>query len=229
MINLRLVYVRARASRVYTANKTGLLPQRMALLEPAAAVAFNNMTAAASGLMAFTDVYRSVQYQIECIKGASPVKRKLYAPPSKSGHNFGMSIDVDIAETLENFSKSDHQDLVAASKSRDTLAKWMEQFGWRGIGSEAWHFDFRGDYALVTERILAVHGKGFALDNVELQVALNTLVNAGLTADGVLGSKTTAAVTRARDILCIDQGTGADAWFQRVLACATAKLEVVSS
>ncbi len=225
---MKLAYVRARPSRVYTANKSGVLPQRMALLQPDAAKAFNDMVAASVGQMTFTDVYRSVLYQIDCIKGATPVKRKLFAPPTKSGHNFGLSIDVDIDETLENFSRV--PELAVHGKSRDALAAWMKQFGWDGISTERWHFDFRRPYALVTEKIAALYGKGFALDGLELQRCLNALLpDAKLVEDGVVGSRTKAAVERARTVLCLDQGQGADAWFQRVLAGATARVEVIRS
>lgn len=234
MFKLQLVYVKAPAFTGYK-SAGGVLAQRISLLEPKAAAAFTRLVADSDGLITFTDVYRSTLTQIDSIARATKEKKRLYAPPTKSGHQYGMSIDVAIDESCARLKTSAKKDLKEAGASRDMLAAFLLRYGFHGIKSERWHFDFLDGHKYVTERINAVHGKSFALDDVAVQRALNRLaaMNIGyvlaepLAEDGVHGKKTLAAVAAARPRLGILDGAGADAWFRRVLAGATSEVEIV--
>lgn len=231
MLELGLTQVKARCWRGYTLNKTGWLPKRMSWMEPNTAVSFSEMNDACGHRIEYTDVYRSVLFQIQCIQGASERKRRLYAPPTKSGHNFGFSIDVAIDETLDNFRKSKVPELVAAGRDRNSLARWMARFGWSGIKSERWHFNFLDGHTSTVNKIDAVYGQAMALSNEDVQRALNELVGKQLEEplkiDGILGPKTDRAGHVADTVLGTNDRGAFSAWFRRVLAGATATIKEV--
>ena len=233
MLTLTLTQVEARSWRGYTKNADGKLPRRMAWLEPKAAADFKRMVEASGNRIEFTDVYRSVFYQLQCIQGATEAKRRLYAPPTKSGHNFGMSIDVAIDETLENFKASGVNELIIASRNYEALRRWFLAYGWHYIEKERWHFDHLDGQQTVLARINAVYGPAMALSNVELQRALNTLVGASLPAplaeDGIIGEKTDQACKIADKILGAgpEHSVGPSPWFRRLLAGVTATIKEV--
>lgn len=231
MLVLQLSQVKARASRKYHKNRTGWLPKRMSWMEPEAATEFERMTKTCDHRITFTDIYRSCMTQILAIRRASKRKRRLYAPPTKSGHNFAFSYDVDVEETLENFRKSRVPELMAASRDDQALGRWMLQFGFSGIRKERWHYNHLGDHASTVKKIEAVHGADLALDNEDVQRALNRLVGKHLkhelNIDGMLGMKTTDAARLAYPILGYDDQGEFSGWFRRLVAGATVKIEEV--
>jgi hypothetical protein len=231
MLVLQLSQVKARASRKYHQNRTGWLPKRMSWMEPGAAAEFERMNLACDNRMTFTDIYRSTMTQILAIRGASKKKRRLYAPPTKSGHNFAFSTDVDIDETLENFRKSRTPELVAASRDHQALGRWMLRFGFSGISRERWHFNFLGEHTSTLKKIDAVYGVDLAMANEDLQRALNRLVGnqlkEPLVIDGALGVKTTHAAKLAQPILGYDDQGEFSGWFRRLVAGATVRIKEV--
>lgn len=229
MLVLQLSQVKARASRKYHKNRTGRLPKRMSWMEPGAASEFERMNKTCDQRMTFTDVYRSTMTQILAIRRAGKKKRRLYAPPTKSGHNFAFSLDVDIEETLENFRKSRVPELVAASRDDQALGRWMLQFGFSGIRRERWHYNHLGDHASTVKKIEAVHGAELAPGNEDVQRALNRLVNQNLDIDGMLGMKTTEAARLAYPILGYDDQGEFSGWFRRLVAGATVRIKEVPS
>lgn len=228
MLTIPLSQVQAPAYSGYKA-KDGFLPKAMSWLEPEAAVSFRRMVGDSGGLIRFTDVYRSVVYQIQCIQRAPKEKRRLYAPPTKSGHNFGMSVDVALEETLDNFKKSGDSELVVAARNMDSFRRWMLVYGFTPIKNESWHFDYLGKYDTCVQKIEAVYGKALRPDNAAVQVALNTLVGKSLPAplkvDGVLGLKSSEAAKIADKVLGTEDNGSIGAWFRRVLAGSAATIE----
>jgi len=202
------------------------MPSTVAWFEPEAADKFAEMQEACGWRMQFTDMYRSVSYQIKCIKRASEEKRRLYAPPTKSGHNFAWSFDLSIRETLMAFRRSGNPELVAAGKNRNSLVDWMRQFGWTGIRKERWHFNFLGKYPTTTSKINAVYGDALNLSNKDVQRCLNRLLDEDLVVDGILGRKSHAAALKSASRLGVSQNLagGFTNWYRRVLAGATAVL-----
>lgn len=229
MITLHLVQAKVKAWSGYTANRTGFLPSRMSWFEPEVAAALEEMQEAAEWRFEFTDGYRSPEYQLEAIRKASKTKRRLYAPPTKSGHNFGWSIDVAVDETMKNLSMSSKPELVVAGQSRDSMARFMSRFGFTGIRGERWHFNHLRGYASTTKRINALFGSKFNYDNADLQRMLNQWMGSQLKIDGDVGQKTRAVIKKAQRRLEIVKGvevTGnPDEWTKRLLAGMTLKVE----
>jgi len=226
MLTLRLSQVRARSWRGYNQE---WLANRMSWTEPAAAASFTKMNEACGHRIEYTDLYRSTLTQILAIKNANKEKKRLYAPPTKSGHNFGFSCDVAIKETLENFQKSKITELVIASRDRQSLGRWMKNFGWTGIASESWHFNHLGDHESAVKKIDAVYD--LTLTNDDVQRALNTLLGRQLkqplAIDGQLGPKSHEAALLAVKVLGYEDQAGFTPWFRRLLAGATVTIEEV--
>jgi len=230
MLVLRLSQVRARAWRGYTKNKSGFLPKRMSWMEQEAAADFGRMNEACDDRIEYTDVYRSARYQIECIRRAPATKRRLYAPPTKSGHNFGWSFDAKIDETLENFRRSKNGELMAAGRDRQSLIRWMKKYGFSGIKKESWHFNHLEGHGSTVKKIDALYGQELALDNKDVQTALNKLLKSQiepLEIDGMLGPKSGAAAALSDKVLGLQDRGAFGAWFRRVLAGATATIKEV--
>lgn len=231
MLDLQLSQVKARCWRGYHKNKTGWLPKRMSWMEPEAATDFERMNEACGHRIEYTDVYRSSRLQIQAIKTATK-KRRLFAPPTKSGHNFGFSFDAKISETLENFRKSKVPELVIAGRDRQSLVRWMMRFGWSGIKKESWHFNHLGSHGSTVKKIDAVYGAKLALNNEDVQRALNKLVGQRLAEplaiDGILGTKSGEAASLSYDILGYDDQGAFSGWYRRLLAGATATITEVS-
>jgi hypothetical protein len=200
----------------------------MSWLEPEAAAAFTKMNEACGQRIEYTDLYRSTLTQILAIKNANPEKKRLYAPPTKSGHNFGFSCDVAIKETLENFQKSKVTELVIASRDRQALGRWMKDFGWTGITTENWHFNFLGTHESAVKKIDTLYD--LTLTNEDVQRALNALLGKKikpLAIDGQLGPKSHEAALLAVKVLGYADEGGFTPWFRRLLSGATVTIEEV--
>lgn len=232
MFVLKLSRVKAKCWRGYTQNRSGWLPKSWSWMQPDAAAAFKAMNDACGNRIEYTDVYRSAMTQIKAIRGATVRKRRLYAPPTKSGHGFGWSFDAKIPETLENFRKSKIPELVTAGKDRQSLGLWMKQFGWTGIRSESWHFNYLGEHKSTVKKIEAMYGEALKLNNHDVQKALNMLLKGKngfvpLVVDGALGTKSNTAAKKADKLLGTKDNGAFSAWFRRVLAGATVEIEEV--
>jgi hypothetical protein len=228
MLVLELSQTRIKSWSGY--KNAGWLPERLAWMQPDAGKALVKMQEASGWRMQFTDAFRSTLFQIQCINGAADERKKrLYAPATKSGHNFGWSVDVALTETLAAFAGSGVPELVVASHDRNALARWMKQFGWTGIKNESWHFDYLGSFETILKRIDATYEKAMCPDNKDVQRCLNKLLNINLEADGDLGPRTHVQMLRADEILgCQDRGSGS-AWWRRLLAGATAEIRPVGA
>lgn len=211
-------------------KKAKKMPARVSWLEPDAADSFMAMQIASHFLMQFTDIYRRVQFQIDArIKAKGSKKYRLLAPPTKSGHNFGWSFDLAVKETLLAFRASGIPELIAAGQNRASLGEWMKQFGWTGIRSESWHFNFLGEHRSTVAKIDALYGDKLSLTDHELQMCLNDLLGRSikpLTVDGIIGKRTIAACIKAYPKLDLNEveARSTSKWFRRVLAGATAEL-----
>ena len=172
MITLHLAQAQLKAWSGYTSNRSGFLPTRMSWMEPAAALSINELQKVAESRFEFTDGFRSPEYQLQCIVEQA-ARRRLFAPPTKSGHNWGCSVDVSVNNTLANLKMSSNPELVVAGQSRDAMARFMARFGWTGIRSENWHFNHLNGHRSTTAKINAIHGSKFVYDDHTLQRMLN--------------------------------------------------------
>jgi len=221
IINLNYVLIPS-----WSGYKNKYLPQRMALLNDSVCDSFIEMNNACEERIVYTDAYRSVQSQIKLIGSSDKTKRRLFATPTKSGHNFGFSLDVAVSESLSNLRNSSKKSLVEAGQSRDAMAAFMLEFGWSGISKEEWHFNGPG-CRNVSKKIDEVYGAFFLLSAKEMQSSLNELNGCNLTIDGVIGPKTKEQIIAAKKSLNIQpEDDSVTDWFRRVLSCATAKVSI---
>jgi hypothetical protein len=120
----------------------GRVPKRARFLEPSAARSLIAL-AAAHPWLTMTDVYRSPEASLAAMRTKRGVQQ-----PGYSGHNYGESIDLDVAVCLQ-----------AGQLSYAALLELMAGSGWYchrrdgGTGSEAWHFNH---LAADAERLLAL-------------------------------------------------------------------------
>jgi len=201
------------------------LPPEISWLQPDAARAYDEMQKACGHRLILLDAFRPVLAQIECNRGNDQRK---HATPTKSGHNFGWSFDVDFKNTILQFARSGSPELMAASRDRNAVARWMLQFGWYAVKNEGGHFDFLTSFPTVLARIDTMYGEGFALTNHDVQRALNKLVGSNLEIDGDLGMNTHEQMLKADRILDVDDRGDASQWWRRVLAGATAEIVEVT-
>lgn len=202
------------------------LPPEFSWLQPDAASSLTTLQKSCGNRVSIIEAFRPVLVQIECNRGKDEYR---HASPTKSGHHFGWSIDVDVKNTLLAFATSRVPELVAASRDRSALARWLLQFGWHVSKTENGHYDFLTTFPTVLARIESVYGPSFALTNEDVQHALNKLVGSNLDIDGDLGVKTHEQMLKADKILDIDDRGDASQWWRRVLAGATAEIVEVTS
>lgn len=202
------------------------LPRSFSYLSSEISQSFISMNNECEERIKYTDGFRSVLTQVKVIRTASKTKKRLYASPSKSGHNFGMSLDVAIDESLSLLRQSEKKSLRDAGESRDSLAAYMQKFDWSGISNEDWHFNGPG-FRNVTKAIDARYAAFFYLSAKDMQRCLNSLLVASLVEDGIIGKKTIAQVKAAKNMLSIEpEDEEITPWFCRLLSCATATLKI---
>jgi hypothetical protein len=232
MLVLKMKQVRARVWRGYTKNKTGWLPKRMSWMEPGAADDFERMSRTCEDRIEYLSIYRNTRTQIQAQRGAPGFKKRLYAPPTKSGHQFGFSLDIAIDTTLENFRKSGNSELRSAGRDLQSLQRWLKRFGFTPIKKERWHFNHLGVHETTVKKIDAVYGEQLHLDNEDVQRAMNKLLakklSEPLEIDGILGVESHKAALAVDEMLGLDDGGNFGAWFRRVLAGATVTIQEVS-
>lgn len=133
MLALNLVSIPALKVRGIYKNKSGNLelPERMRFLHPEAADSFYGFFDYA----VVSDMFRSPESSLAAVRAGRGAM-----PPGFSGHNYGLSIDLDVKETMRRWG--------AATKA--TLDGAMEDRGWfchrvdHKIDREAWHYNFLG-------------------------------------------------------------------------------------
>lgn len=200
-------------------------------MEPGAVEDFTAMNEACDHRIEYTGIYRSALIQIQSIMSAARRKRRLYAPPTKSGHQYGFSVDIGVDETLQNFKRSGVRELALAGRDQQALSRWMMRFGWTGIKKERWHFNHLDEHASTVKKIDVVHGADLALNNDELQTAMNRLLGKKLkeplVIDGALGTKSTEAAMLTYPILGYDDHGEFSGWYRRQMAGVTVKIKEV--
>jgi hypothetical protein len=175
------------------------LPLRSMFLHPLAAESF--LTDLAANVVV-TDAFRSPEASLVALQDDTGSR-----PPGYSGHNYGLSIDVDIDAALA--------DLRVDKPGFD---RWMLARGWRcgrddgerGIDDRHYDFvkiaerlgrsDLEGPVTDIEQLIALVHGDALMPDSKERQYLLRRLRFYGGVDDGIVGPLTreaTAAFQRA--------------------------------
>lgn len=151
-----------------------------------------------------SDMYRSADSSLAAVRSGRGA-----AEPGYSGHNFGLSIDIDVHKTMKKVGV----DLKAE------LDTWMSAHGWfcwredhdlpkwRPRPNEAWHYNFAPhgvtyNYGSCVKwlgaEILRRHGVDFELGAIEVQGALARLRLYSGAIDGKIGPLTALALERFR-------------------------------
>lgn len=236
ILNMRKTSVRAwrgyrRVREMEVEDGVPLLPRRLVWMEPEASQALEAMQEACDFRMEFAGCYRSVPYQARMIREQGEQHRRL-AKPTKSGHNFGFSVDVKISETLENFTKSGNAVLIAAGRDYASLKRWMKQFGFTGVKYQTSHFNYLGKFTTAVKKIEEIYAPSLKLTNEEVQQALNKLLSKQLSepliVDGIIGTKTGDAGDIADELLATKDKGAFGHWFRRVLAGSVITINEVS-
>jgi len=213
----------------------------MRLLHPQVVRDFARLQSASECLMVYSDMWRSFQESLNARrqKGAG-----LVAFPGNSGHNWGVSFDIDVESSctvLENQGKI----AKGLDRRRRMLAfyDWMAQFefspmasvrakfeaGKRSV-SEEWHFNHSiiGDLN-VKEWAAEQLPDELSLNTTEIQACLNELGYDVWPIDGQKNDQLTKAVFKfQKDYdLGVDGVPGSNT--QRTLACFCATIELVKA
>jgi len=199
-------------------NRTqgGKLPERFRYLYPEAAVSLPE------GLR-FSDMYRSPLGSLHAIETKAGVKA-----PGFSGHNFGLSVDVDVDDWLAT-----HKGGKAGLDGHMRGANWYCHRKDSLRGPEDWHYNWIPEERYLAgithttshaleKLILDLYGKGFRMTGVEMQKALTALHYYDSDIDGIVGPRTKTAINH----FCASWGCGPGTW-ERTLAVVSATIEVV--
>jgi hypothetical protein len=207
------------------------LPARAAFLHPEAAASVDVLERDTGGLI-YSDVLRSADASL-----AAVVSGRGAQPPGYSGHNFGVSVDLDVDRVLRE-----------KRWKYDRLLQVMELHGWYCYcrdgkrGEEDWHFNYYGPRApdilskLTTARVTWARGAehaieafyplaSFVLKPTEIQTLLKKLSFYSGAVDGQFGPLTNQAVAAFCRAWELPNTT--DLRFQRTLGFVGAERAVV--
>ena len=206
-------------------------PARAAFLAPDAAQSLTGMISdLGSDRVAFSDIWRSGEASLAAVQAKSGVQA-----PAYSGHNFGVSFDLDVEYTLR-----------ALGSDYPRLLQILEAHGWycyrrdKKRGPEDWHFNFFGDDAPVflrkltaghvtwpqgAEQAIQKHypQQMFALTPAEIQGSLKQLGLYSGDLDGSLGPLSLQAVRAFCRAWKLAEGVTDDR-FKRTLAFVSASI-----
>lgn len=114
------------------------LPARMCLLAPDAAESVARIVAEWGDRWAVSDMYRSAEASLAAVQAKTGVQ-----PPGFSGHNFGVSFDLDVGHTTRALGLT-YAALLDALAARG----WFCHRRDGQLGPESWHFNFFGEDAV---------------------------------------------------------------------------------
>lgn len=131
---LKLSALRASAVMgIYTIKGVAdQLRDDMRFLAPDAAASYRANLASS---LVLSDMFRTGAGSLQAVREGRGAM-----PPGFSGHNFGLSIDVDLGTTMKRM----------GMKSKADFDAWMENWGWfchrrdHHMDFEAWHFNYLG-------------------------------------------------------------------------------------
>ncbi len=229
---LRLRKLPATILGIYGPGKN-ILPERMRYLEPEAAASYLGLEATSHRLRV-SDMWRSADSSLSASLEKRGVQR-----PAFSGHNFGLSIDLDVRDCMDRL-----------HMSKRALDDFMASQGWychrkdHVLDAESWHFNFLGvgeegqryltksaraqsTAPALEAKIQELYGADLDLSALQVQAALRRAHLYTGDLDGIPGPMSRRALLsfqRAWDL----PATGvADSVTQRTLAFVTAEVEIV--
>jgi hypothetical protein len=167
-----------RASGVYViGGVAGRLPDRARFLYPAAA---DSYLGPLNEVVVVSDMFRSAESSLAAVRSGRGARA-----PGFSGHNYGLSLDLDVRATMRRL----------GVRSKTELDEWMEKAGWycyrrdhamTSLKGECHHFNFlgvgteispkvRSTSRYLEARIVSLYGDGFRLGTIGAQRALEAL------------------------------------------------------
>lgn len=177
------------------------MPDRLRWLAPDVAKSYANIT----HVVVVSDMLRSAESSLQAIR-----EKRGAQPPGFSGHNYGLSIDIDISASRKRLGA-----LIGAPKGLATKAQldnWMNDCGWfchridHQVAFEAWHFNALGIGTVISPKVKTTAGyieaeikKRFEsnwtdVSNVELQHMLAELKLYKGEIDGLIGPRSKEAI-----------------------------------
>lgn len=191
MPRLPLLLARVESVRGVYGRNDDWLPARMRWLHPDAAASFAEISAS----VVVSDMFRSAEASLRAIRTKAGSAR-----PGYSGHNYGLSIDLDVRRTLKSLGMRRKMD----------LDEWMQDRGWychrrdHRRALEDWHYNYgiahlihvadRRTSPALNRRILELYGDYLELNSYEVQRHLAGLMLYHGAIDGIHGPITQEAV-----------------------------------
>jgi hypothetical protein len=228
-VRLRLTPISADTRGIYG----GRMPSRFLFLHPMAAAAFARLERVSGGLV-YSDMYRSPADSLEAMN-----RKRGVQPPGYSGHNFGLSVDVAVDETLRARGWT-YAELLRQCATQGWYCHRRD--GLRGL--EDWHFNwFNGSglasrylakskvswAAPIEQLILDLFQAEFRLTALDIQKGLQKLKLYPGELDGILGPISRQAIRAFQRAWKLEESEEAGERTQRVLAVVTADREHVFS
>jgi hypothetical protein len=136
MLQIRLKKL-GKIRGIYGVSKN-VFPDRAAYMHPDAAAALMALEQATP--LRYSDILRGADESLKACKSGRGAQ-----PPGYSGHNFGLSVDIDVESILKE-----------RKWSYEKLVVFMAKYGFypyrqdHSRGPEDWHFNFLGDQATAT-------------------------------------------------------------------------------
>lgn len=205
------------------------LPRRMRYLHPTAYAELVKMEAERPQCLFFSDVLRTAESSLLARRQGRGAQR-----PAYSGHNYGVSVDVDLDQTTK-----------AMGTVFGKLVDWMASHGWychrrdRQVGHEAWHFNYLGTadpgqylkdvkdtkpgtwHLAIEARIWSMYARQLDLDPRGSQGALQKLGLYHGDLDGIIGPLSREAVRCFQRTWDITETGDLDRHTERTLAFVT--------
>ena len=217
------------------------LPERMRFLHPQVIRDFARLQESTNCQLVYSDMWRSFQESLNARrqKGAG-----LVAYPGNSGHNWGVSFDIDVENSCVVL-ESQEKIARGLDRRRRMLAfyDWMSQFnfapmtsvrekfeaGKRSV-SEEWHFNHSiiGDMA-VKDWAGDNYGEDLQLNVEQIQACLNELGYGIWPIDGQLSDMLTKAVIKFQKDYDLDPDGDPGPITQRTLACFCASIDLMKA
>jgi len=209
----------------------GRMPARALFLQRDAAHSFLDDLAE---VVTVSDVFRSAESSLAAVREGRGAKA-----PGYSGHNFGLSIDLDVPATQKAIGAG-----VGVNAKR-VLDDWLAVRGWychrsdhavprwKPVPNEAWHANFLPGHvwgnsspAALEARIVELYGGAFVLDEPAQQTALATLRLYHGAIDGDLGPLSKEGLRSFQRTWNLPETGKADSRTQRTLAFVSASTQL---
>jgi len=197
-INVPLETIEFPVRGVYK-TRDGMLPKRMCYLHPDAIRSFYQLQRYTDFKLRYSDIFRKPESSFLARKE----KGRSVAPPGKSGHNYGVSFDIDVEHALRLFTnnKNPRGKRLLELQDKFVMYDWyplnsvrnklLRDPGRKRQISEEWHFNYGEEP--ISSRVEQWYSE-VELDVAELQSILLDLGYNAFPIDGIYGKNTRKAM-----------------------------------